>query len=298
MSEENKNYRPRSPDLSSYVPPPSLGRLPSYSRTPSESFPYTPHVSVDTSSAAVQQTPTAPSYFGGQHQVQSPATFAPQFARVPSIPGYPTPGYQAGFNPYQANIQARGPPPFETPSYSQPGYYDDPNMARTRAQRSAEQYDPAYDPGIPPPMHSIPPPAANEFKPDPEPTVDPALLLDVKTKFPVARIKRIMQADEDIGKVAQATPTAAAKALELFMTSLVIKASGAARNANSKRITAQHLKSAIQGDKNFDFLLDTCADVPDEDRGGKKGRGKSEEASDDEGAKKRPKKRRGSEDSD
>ena len=35
--------------------------------------------------------------------------------------------------------------------------------------------------------------------------------IDVKTKFPVARIKRIMQADEDVGKVAQATPTAVCK---------------------------------------------------------------------------------------
>lgn len=26
------------------------------------------------------------------------------------------------------------------------------------------------------------------------------------SKFPIARIKRIMQADEDVGKVAQATP--------------------------------------------------------------------------------------------
>ena len=32
--------------------------------------------------------------------------------------------------------------------------------------------------------------------------------INVTTKFPVARIKRIMQADEDIGKVAQVTPTA------------------------------------------------------------------------------------------
>lgn len=30
--------------------------------------------------------------------------------------------------------------------------------------------------------------------------------VDVKTKFPVARIKRIMQSDEDVGKVAQVTP--------------------------------------------------------------------------------------------
>lgn len=32
--------------------------------------------------------------------------------------------------------------------------------------------------------------------------------IEVKTKFPVARIKRIMQADEDVGKVAQVTPIA------------------------------------------------------------------------------------------
>jgi hypothetical protein len=31
---------------------------------------------------------------------------------------------------------------------------------------------------------------------------------EVRTKFPVARIKRIMQADEDVGKVAQVTPVA------------------------------------------------------------------------------------------
>ena len=35
--------------------------------------------------------------------------------------------------------------------------------------------------------------------------------IDVKTKFPVARIKRIMQADEDVGKVSQVTPTAVCK---------------------------------------------------------------------------------------
>lgn len=35
--------------------------------------------------------------------------------------------------------------------------------------------------------------------------------VEVKTKFPVARIKRIMQADDDVGKVAQVTPTAVCK---------------------------------------------------------------------------------------
>ena len=39
----------------------------------------------------------------------------------------------------------------------------------------------------------------------------PSFGIEIKTKFPVARIKRIMQADEDVGKVAQATPTAVCK---------------------------------------------------------------------------------------
>ena len=40
--------------------------------------------------------------------------------------------------------------------------------------------------------------------------------IEVKTKFPVARIKRIMQADEDVGKVAQTTPTAVCKLFSCF----------------------------------------------------------------------------------
>ena len=35
--------------------------------------------------------------------------------------------------------------------------------------------------------------------------------VEVKTKFPTARIKRIMQADEDVGKVAQVTPVVVGK---------------------------------------------------------------------------------------
>lgn len=63
------------------------------------------------------------------------------------------------------------------------------------------------------------PEAASEVaEPEPEEPVQPAPEepvksrpgegIEVKTKFPVARIKRIMQADEDVGKVAQVTPIA------------------------------------------------------------------------------------------
>jgi hypothetical protein len=45
-------------------------------------------------------------------------------------------------------------------------------------------------------------------KSEPDGGLGPSLGIEVKTKFPVARIKRIMQADEDVGKVAQVTPVA------------------------------------------------------------------------------------------
>lgn len=138
------------------------------------------------------------------------------------------------------------------------------------------------------------PEAASEVaEPEPEEPVQPAPEepvksrpgegIEVKTKFPVARIKRIMQADEDVGKVAQVTPIAVctytylflcafgtaanahtAKALELFMISLVTKAAKEAKDRNSKRVTASHLKHAVAKDEVLDFLADIIAKVPDQ----------------------------------
>ncbi|KAJ5669938.1 uncharacterized protein N7477_005301 [Penicillium maclennaniae] len=97
----------------------------------------------------------------------------------------------------------------------------------------------------------------------------PGAGIEVKTKFPVARIKRIMQADEDVGKVAQVTPIAVSKALELFMISLVTKAAHEAKERNSKRVTASHLKHAVAKDEVLDFLADIIAKVPDQPAGRK-----------------------------
>lgn len=48
-----------------------------------------------------------------------------------------------------------------------------------------------------------PPPPEPEPRP---PAPGDAEGINVRTKFPVARIKRLVQADEEVGKVAQATP--------------------------------------------------------------------------------------------
>lgn len=120
----------------------------------------------------------------------------------------------------------------------------------------------------------------------------------IKNHFPVARIKRIMQADDDVGKVAQVTPVVvcefcslhfhvslnadflAAKALELFMISLVTKAAQEAKSRNSKRVGAIHLKQAITKNQNFDFLNDIVSKVADAPE-------KSESDAMDEGKKKK-----------
>ncbi|KAH8588932.1 histone-fold-containing protein, partial [Bisporella sp. PMI_857] len=86
---------------------------------------------------------------------------------------------------------------------------------------------------------------------------------EIKTKFPVARIKRIMQADEEVGKVAQVTPVAVNKALELFMIALVTGAAAKARDKGGKRVTAQHLKEVVLGDEQFDFLSEIVNKVAD-----------------------------------
>jgi hypothetical protein len=146
--------------------------------------------------------------------------------------------------------------------------------------------------------------------PAPAPSRDgpgPSLGIEVKTKFPVARIKRIMQADEDVGKVAQATPTAVcsfspepltfdfqadtsclAKALELFMVQLVTRAAAEAKDRSSKRVTAAHLKQAVLNDNKFDFLVDIVTKVADPTE--KKARAKSEDSA--EGSSEAPVKRK------
>ncbi|GAA5858401.1 hypothetical protein JCM8547_004679, partial [Rhodosporidiobolus lusitaniae] len=62
-----------------------------------------------------------------------------------------------------------------------------------------------------------------------------------QARFPVARIKRMIQADEDVGKVAQATPIVVSKSLELFLKSLVDACVKDAEERGSKKLTAYGL---------------------------------------------------------
>ncbi|KAL2164064.1 hypothetical protein VTH06DRAFT_3278 [Thermothelomyces fergusii] len=112
--------------------------------------------------------------------------------------------------------------------------------------------------------------------PAPAAAPSPFESVTVKTKFPTARIKRIMQADEEVGKVAQQTPIAVGKALELFMVALVTKSAEVARQRNSKRVSAQMLKQVVEGDDQWDFLRDIVGKVEGEEKGAKGGGGQGQ----------------------
>ncbi|EJT98259.1 histone-fold-containing protein [Dacryopinax primogenitus] len=104
-----------------------------------------------------------------------------------------------------------------------------------------------------------------------------------QTRFPVARIKKIMQKDDEVGKVAQATPVLISKALEIFMQKLVDEAAHEAKSKGSRKVAAYHLKRTIESIDMFDFLKDLVetnqkrkrwAMMESRRRGGDAGRGR------------------------
>ncbi|KAG5053237.1 hypothetical protein JHK87_005435 [Glycine soja] len=83
------------------------------------------------------------------------------------------------------------------------------------------------------------------------------------TRFPAARIKKIMQADEDVGKIAMAVPLLVSKALELFLQDLCDRTYDITLRRGAKTMNAFHLKQCVQTFNVFDFLKDIVSKVPD-----------------------------------
>ncbi|KAJ3098668.1 hypothetical protein HK100_005061 [Physocladia obscura] len=72
-----------------------------------------------------------------------------------------------------------------------------------------------------------------------------------------------MRADDDVGKITQATPILVSCALEQFLKALVENALLQAQLRGAKKLSASHLKAAINASDKFDFLKDIVANVPD-----------------------------------
>jgi len=98
----------------------------------------------------------------------------------------------------------------------------------------------------------------------------------------MARIKKIMQADEDVGKIAQATPILVSKCLEMFLQDLINKTSEETRQKHGRTMTLSHLKQCVHVHPAFDFLIPLSEKVPDiSEKAERRGRPKREDSSKD-----------------
>lgn len=242
MDDPESSYAPRSPDLS-----------------------------------AIQSTDT-------QQPISAADPLAQQTQLHISMQGY-QPRYTAPTQSRPRPLSYQSPPPNQSPVIQSPNQHMEGD---SRIRRSRTDVDDEWTPEAPKRgRRSKKIKIEPEYGTKPAPGVEEGIV--VKTKFPVARIKRIMQADEDVGKVAQVTPTAVckfrtlrsklqtisdvqgrnaesldiAKALELFMISLVTKAAAQARAKSSKKVTAAHLKQVVEQDEQFDFLTEIVSKVQD-----------------------------------
>lgn len=72
--------------------------------------------------------------------------------------------------------------------------------------------------------------------------------------LPLARIKRIMKSDEDVRMISAEAPVLFAKACELFILDLSIRAWGAAEKTKRRTLQKEDVDAAINNTDIFDFL--------------------------------------------
>ncbi|KAH0850850.1 LOW QUALITY PROTEIN: hypothetical protein HID58_095190, partial [Brassica napus] len=85
---------------------------------------------------------------------------------------------------------------------------------------------------------------------------------EARYSLPAARIKKIMQADEDVGKIALAVPVLVSKSLELFLQDLCDRTYEITLERGAKTVSSLHLKHCVERYNVFDFLR-KCEQVPD-----------------------------------
>ncbi|KAL1204778.1 Nuclear transcription factor Y subunit C-3 [Cardamine amara subsp. amara] len=107
------------------------------------------------------------------------------------------------------------------------------------------------------------------------------------TRFPAARIKKIMQADEDVGKIALAVPVLVSKSLELFLQDLCDRTYEITLERGAKTVSSLHLKHCVERYNVFDFLREVVSKVPD--YGPSQGQGHGDVTMDDRSISKRRK---------
>lgn len=73
-------------------------------------------------------------------------------------------------------------------------------------------------------------------------------------RFPPARIKKIMQMDEEVGKVSQSVPVMVSRALERFLEYIMTTTAEITASKDAKTLTSQHILEVVTRDSRLNFL--------------------------------------------
>ncbi|XP_070776164.1 dr1-associated corepressor isoform X1 [Enoplosus armatus] len=73
-------------------------------------------------------------------------------------------------------------------------------------------------------------------------------------RFPPSRIKKIMQKDAEVGRIAMAVPVIISRALEMFLKCLLTETCLITQSKLSTVVSVAHMKQCIESEKLFHFL--------------------------------------------
>lgn len=82
-----------------------------------------------------------------------------------------------------------------------------------------------------------------------------ALQKKKKTRFPISRIKKLMQLNEDVGKTTTTVPVILSRAIELFLAELLEKTVGVAAGQGATKIQLSHFHEVVEKNPDlYEFL--------------------------------------------
>ncbi|KAL3101195.1 hypothetical protein niasHT_027951 [Heterodera trifolii] len=76
------------------------------------------------------------------------------------------------------------------------------------------------------------------------------------------RVKKVMQSDEDIGRMVASVPVAIGSAMEVFAEKLLLAAAECVQHSSTKTLSPMHIKMAVSRVPQFSFLEPMLSDVP------------------------------------
>ena len=96
--------------------------------------------------------------------------------------------------------------------------------------------------------------------------------------FLAAKIKKVMQKDDEVGRISSTVPFMMARSVELLLKKICERSGEIAKGRGASQLTSAQIKACIHEDENLDFLKSIVAAAPDLGNDGQEGgKGKKRE---------------------